>query len=541
MCVAAVCVFVKVLNMRPGAQTPIVAVVMCCAIFCPMASFGASDLRVLEAARRGDERAVRGLLAAGAPAGTAEADGSTALHIAVHNGSAAITDMLIAAGADPKLATRYNVTPLALAAANGDTVMIERLLRAGAGPNDTSREGQTALMTAALTGKPEAVKLLVRSGADVNSTEPVYGQTALMWAASEGNTEALSLLIEFGANVKARSKAGFTPLLFAVRNGQKPSVQTLLAHGANANDVAPGGTTVLNAAILNASYEIASMLLDNGADPNAPDDRGSALHALAWLRKPGSDGGNGLGQHSYGNPIQVGDMGTLELARRLLEHGANPNAKFHIQEGRVTNDGNTRNPPLIRLGRHYLSFSGATPFYLAARNGDAQYMNLLVEHGADPKATNDLGITPLIVAAGLDYWEGESPGPYTGVSEPERLEAVKLALRLGNDINAAANFGDIPAMDGAPEYLLLYYPLNLAQLQDKITCDPRWNGSTALHAAVVSGQPAIVQYLIDNGADINAKTKSGWTPLLMTTGVFFANSKKDFPAAAEILKRAGAH
>lgn len=38
---------------------------------------------------------------------------------------------------------------------------------------------------------------------------------------------------------------------------------------------------------------------------------------------------------------------------------------------------------------------------------------------------------------------------------------MKLALQLGNDINAAANFGDYP-MVGDPQYTLLYYPLNAA-------------------------------------------------------------------------------
>ena len=36
-----------------------------------------------------------------------------------------------------------------------------------------------------------------------------------------------------------------------------------------------------------------------------------------------------------------------------------------------------KNPPLIQLGRHYLTYIGATPFYLAAHNGDAPYMRLL--------------------------------------------------------------------------------------------------------------------------------------------------------------------
>ena len=184
------------------------------------------------------------------------------------------------------------------------------------------------------------------------------------------------------------------------------------------------------------------MLLDHGADPNAADGRGSALHTLAWLRKPGSDGANGLGRRSYGPPLPTGKMSALELAKALLDHGANPNKRMEMEErpGGGGGDGAMRNPPLIQLGRHYLTFSGATPFYLAARNGDAPYMRLLVEHGADPKIPTIQGVTPLIAAAGLDHWEGESAGPYTGVSETERLEAVKLALELGNDINAAANY-----------------------------------------------------------------------------------------------------
>ena len=121
--------------------------------------------------------------------------------------------------------------------------------------------------------------------------------------------------------------------------------------------------------------------------------------------------------------------------------------------------------------------------------------------------------------------------------EAERLDAVKLAIELGNDINKAADFGDY-RMEGAPEYTLLYYPLNMSELAAKVPGDPRWSGSTALHAAVVSNQPSIVQYLVDHGAKLDAKTKTGWTPLMMAGGVFFANSKKDFPAAAAILKKA---
>ncbi len=133
-----------------------------------------------------------------------------------------------------------------------------------------------------------------------------------------------------------------------------------------------------------------------------------------------------------------------------------------------------------------------------------------------------------MAASGLDYWEGEAPGPFTGVTEAERLEAVKLALDLGNDINAHADFGDYP-MNGEPKYTLLYYPLNMDDLLDKGVGDPRWSGSTALLGAVVSGQPSIVQFLVDHGAQVDAKTKLGWTPLMVAEGCLLRQRQEGIP------------
>jgi ankyrin repeat protein len=222
----------------------------------------------------------------------------------------------------------------------------------------------------------------------------------------------------------------------------------------------------------------------------------------------------------------------------LLAHGANPNARVEWTESRFGKEGGTaRNPPNIQLGRHLLSYIGATPFYVAAKNGDAPLMRLLAAHGANPTLSTKFGITPLMVAAGLDYWEGESPGPFTGVTEAERLEAVKLAVALGNDVNAQADFGNY-RMDGDVAYTLLYYPHNIDDLLTLGVGDPRWNGSTPLIGAVVSGQPSIVQYLVDQGARLETRTALGWTALNVAEGVFFANAKKEFPAAAAILKQA---
>jgi ankyrin repeat protein len=505
-----------------------------------LAAAAAAPTPLVEAVKTHDRVTLNTLLDRGADVNATEGDGSTALHWAAQIDDLEMIELLLDAGAAVDAANRFNVRPLELASNNGNAPAVERLLQAGADPNAASREGQTPLMSAALNGRVGAVEALLVHGAKVDAVESYRGQTALMWAAGEGNVEVVRTLIAAGANVTAKSKSGFTPLLFAVHNAHIETMRVLLEHGANVNDVVPeDATSALNIAIVNAFYEVASVLLDYGADPNLPDARASPLHTIAWLRKPGAtDRAGGLGELATAAPRPRGRVTSLELAQMLLDHGANPNVRVDWEEIKFEPlGGTTRNPPGLTLGRHLLTYNGATAFYVAAKNGDAELMRLLADGGADPSITNRFGITPLMVAAGMDTWEGETPGPFTGVSEAERLEAVKLAIALGNDINTVADFGDYP-MVGDPEYTLLYYPHNLRDLVDLGTGDPRWSGSTALHGAIISNQPSIVRYLVDQGAKLDARTETGWTPLMMSRGVFLTNTGREFPEAEAILLKA---
>jgi ankyrin repeat protein len=501
---------------------------------CGASAAAAQAVPLVDAVRRQDSARIRLLLAQRTDIDAADPDGTTALHWAVRADDLETAVLLLDAGANVDAANRYGITPLSLACTNGSAPMIARLLTAGADPDRALPEGETPLMTAARTGRVDALEALLSRGASVDARESWRGQTALMWAAAEGHAAAARRLIDAGADISARSTAGFSPLLFAVRDGHLEATRVLLDAGANPDDAARDGTSALLVAIINAHFELAGMLLDRGADPNVPDVRGSALHAVAWLRRPG---------WPLGIPprLTAGDRDSLELARKLLAKGAVPDVRVAWKESRrggfdlgmVVN-----NPPNIAVGRNYITLVGATPFYLAAKHSDVALMRLLAEHGADPLVPTVQGVTPLMAAVGIGFWQGESPGPNNGVPERDTLEAVRLAWELSGavDVHARAHFNH-PRIEGDGLELLHRLPLNVHEFDENSPGDMRWGGAQLIHGAAVRGIPGVIQFLVDKGADLTAKTNLGWTPLMIAEGMYIGQTEKEQPVAAAFIRK----
>jgi len=448
-----------------------------------------TEAPLIEATRVGNVDAVRDLLRQQADPNSTEPDGSTALHWAAHHGHLIVAELLIDAGARVEVANRYGATPLLEAATNGNAVMLELLLAGGADPNTGLPEGETPLMRVARTGRADAVVVLLTHGAEVDAREQWRDQTALMWAAVEGNTAAVEALIHAGADVHARSAGGFTPLLFAVRHNQQDALQALVSIGADLNDTLPSGMSALSVATLNAHYDLGMWMLQQGADPNADGQGWTALHQLVWARRPN------LGFNNPA-PIPTGVISDLEFVEALVRHGADINA-LETKEPRGGADGSAGPSGY----RNALNRVGATPFLLAAKAVDVELMRLLVRLGADPLLPNEDGTTPLMVAAGVGIWAvGESPG-----TNKEALDAVKLMLELGDVVN---------------------------------TVDA--NGDTALHGAVIRGSEALVRFLLEQGADLEALNEKGWTPLTIAEGVFYSNTGKRWPEMETLLLELGA-
>ena len=468
------------------------------------------DAPLLDAVRAGDTTSVRALLGQGADVNAAEPDGTTALHWASYRDDVATVDLLLSAGADVDASNRYGVRPLSLASEGGYAETLASLLDAGADPS-LMTGGVPPVMSAARTGNVEAVTVLARHGADVNASETLRGQTALMWAAAENHPAVTRTLIDLGANLHARSDGGgferaqalesvqlnlqkiaegFTPLLFAARQGALGTTRVLVSAGADVNETAPRGSNALLIAITNHHYELAAVLVDSGADPGATDKGGStALHAA--VRAETLRGYFGAARPS------TGTMDRVTFIRFLVAADVDLDARLAPGKPR---EATALDTIADRLIDHSVSVGGATPFLLAARAMDVEVMRLLADHGADPQLTTVEGTTPLAVAAGVGYNEGTRQAP-----DEQVLEAIALAIALGNDANLANKHGQTP-----------------------------------LHGAVYRGLEPAIQLLVDEGASMDAVDAVGRTPLkLAEEGYFLLASRLPRDAAAALLARLG--
>ena len=543
---------------------------------------------VADAAMRKDVAAVRTLVKQGGDVNEAQPDGMTALHWAALNGDADLAALLLAAGANVRATTRLGgYTPLHLASQNGAAAVIARLADSGADVGAPTTTGATPLMLAAAAGHVDAVTALLDRHAEINATEKANGQTALMFAAALDRVDVVKALVSRGADMALASKTvdlshvvapedalqteirdrqnaesaartgtaapaaaaqpgggragsggvpgatrpysfneligqqgGLTALHFAARQGAMRTTQALVEAGAAVNVRTPAdGTTPLVIAAINGQFDLAKYLLDHGADPNLAADNGmTALYAainMEWAPRT-----------FYPQPraqLQQ-QVGYLDFAKALLDRGADPNARLRRKIWYTQ-----YNFDLLRTDE-----TGATPFWRAAYASDIAGMKLLLDYGADPNiATMKPPVNARFQQGGTRSGDGRDgsgipPIPTGGPDIPPLLAAAGAGYGEGFAANAHRF---------APTGMLAAVKFLVEELHADVNARDA-DGNTALHNAASRGDNEMIQYLVSKGADVKAVNRSGQTTVDMANGP--VQRTQPYPETIKLLESLGA-
>jgi ankyrin repeat protein len=508
----------------------------------PNARDANGDTPLMLAAAGGHEPVVRHLLKYGADVNAVPVpEHATPLRIAVRDGNAGIVRVLLAHGADPnivapprrrteqekaewrqfreemrewrrksreEMATRYASLPaekkaeideiwrdqesddedeaftpvdktpghlrlLANAISSQNIETLQVLLEAGFAPDplpgeDNRSTSLTPISLAVSFGTDEMVRLLLKHGA--NPTRALFG------AVMQRRHEAARMLLEAGADPNYEGD-GIKPLSLAHFNGDREMAELLLKYGASSDPH-------MVFACQERAPEVAEIIERTEGTDWLRDVRNGNLNAVRVRLSQGVPIEARDAQRNKTALMIAVDEGNVEMARLLLDHGADPNATTEY---------------------------GHRPLLRAVYRGNVELASLLIERGAEVAVEDAWGGTPIAAAArqGSDAMVERltAAGARVGIVEAAllgRADDVRRFLADGTPVDfanesgmtalfGAAHRGDISLADE-----LLNRGANVAA-RDRL-------GKTPLIVATISLQEEMVRFLLDRGAPINATT-----------------------------------
>lgn len=408
---------------------------------------------------------------------------------------------LLKAGANMQASDKeYGMTPLMWACHSNHPHVVQVLLDRGADVNARHGNPQTPLMKAAREGHLGIVRLLLKRGAEVNAKSNI-GDTPLHLAAWKGHLSVAELLLKHGAIVNMKGAQGETPLMVAAMNGHAPVVSLFLKTGADANARNAKGKTALNLASKQGHKEVVRLLSSPGkrdreralmkaVGQGRSKEVSSLLRSKIGLEFTGKDGNSPL--------ILAARKGHVEIVKLLLDHGANPNARFRCAGPALVSAASDGKAQVVRfllergVNVNARDCEQETALMSAARRGHGAVVELLLKKGANLNAVNAGGQNALMLAAS------------TG-----REDVVRALLKRGADPRSRDKSGKT-AIDYASKHRQTrVLDLLEKKVRRKTTKADQSKLSKELLLAVEDQDPVKVKQLLARGANCNTVDKNG--------------------------------
>lgn len=423
---------------------------------------------LVAAAGRGDLQAVNRLVLENPSLDFDARDhqGDTALGVAILHGNLAVAERLLALGADPH--PRVNgMSALRAAIHGGHAAVLQALLERDVEVNERiDVDGKTgvSLVMLAARWQPSLVRLLLRRDDIQLDAVDGSGNTALMHAVWGGSETIVKLVAARGGQIDHRNNEGKSAWRLAFESNSRSLMRVLLEAGAGIDQEfsVEDGATALTEAIDNGDVEMARWLLQQGADPNWVGE-------LAWTPL----------REALWAPRSV------EMMRLLLENGADARA------------GEDR---------------GLGVLATAAGDGDEDAIALLMSHGACPtrieerlmaldvpaNRLNDIRLSALQVAV----WQG-----HVDVLTTLAEQGYDLMTPLSRYRSTALH---LAVQRGHHEMVTFLLPIGHAAERVNLRND---FFETPLMLAVKADDIDVVRFLLERGADANLQEDNGNTAL----------------------------
>ncbi|MBV1929460.1 MAG: ankyrin repeat domain-containing protein [Gammaproteobacteria bacterium] len=407
------------------------------ATFLRKSCFGGSSGTVLHAAI-GQPEVIELLLNEGANIDSFNNSGNTPLIVAANRGETETIRVLLKHGAD--INKRSDGDSTALSRGIHHINVVKLLLNGGADPNIADGFGRTPLLYAsAYKGNIDIVNLLLANGADITAKAKKYDETLLHTAALHGHADIAQLYLEKGLDVNAGDNRGYTPLYWSISSDKSEFDKSNVKTPKKTNN------------------SVTQLLLENGARTDDKSTKYFPWSGNTALVQKGLEKNTNVDVRDEFSrtPLHVATIqGNLELAKWLIEKGANVNAKASTLQ--------LYNTPL-----RYALLADA----LVKKDVNIQLLKLLLLNGADPNAKyagNNISLLHDI----------SNTAAYRN-NYKQSVEVAKVLLEFKADVNAIDS-----------------------------------NSETPLHRVKLAEDNRFISLLVENGADVNAQDKYGRTALI---------------------------